>query len=123
MQKTQYAMRISDWSSDVCSSDLRKIVPALKFCRGDDFQDDHGAALLHTKLGLSRDVKLANLTVRHFLQVKPSMCELSTITFAKGLQARAEGVVKIREALVELFEWSNSTELRDRKSTRLNSSH
>src|SRR3546814_1402231 len=26
-QKTAYEMRISDWSSDVCSSDLRKIRP------------------------------------------------------------------------------------------------
>src|SRR3546814_18769427 len=26
-QKTAYEMRISDWSSDVCSSDLRKLAP------------------------------------------------------------------------------------------------
>src|SRR3546814_1932501 len=26
-QKTAYEMRISDWSSDVCSSDLRTMVP------------------------------------------------------------------------------------------------
>src|SRR3546814_1469363 len=28
-QKTAYEMRISDWSSDVCSSDLRRHLPAL----------------------------------------------------------------------------------------------
>src|SRR3546814_3937466 len=28
-QKTAYEMRISDWSSDVCSSDLKKAVPAV----------------------------------------------------------------------------------------------
>src|SRR3546814_3652593 len=28
-QKTAYEMRISDWSSDVCSSDLRRLSPAL----------------------------------------------------------------------------------------------
>src|SRR3546814_4205848 len=27
-QKTAYEMRISDWSSDVCSSDLRRLVPS-----------------------------------------------------------------------------------------------
>src|SRR3546814_9825331 len=27
-QKTAYEMRISDWSSDVCSSDLQKVYPA-----------------------------------------------------------------------------------------------
>src|SRR3546814_12959338 len=36
-QKTAYEMRISDWSSDVCSSDLRKRPPFLRpqspFCR------------------------------------------------------------------------------------------
>src|SRR3546814_1460656 len=28
-QKTAYEMRISDWSSDVCSSDLRQLVEAV----------------------------------------------------------------------------------------------
>src|SRR3546814_8345485 len=32
-QKTAYEMRISDWSSDVCSSDLRKPTPLLVFRR------------------------------------------------------------------------------------------
>src|SRR3546814_3237699 len=29
-QKTAYEMRISDWSSDVCSSDLRQRLPVLR---------------------------------------------------------------------------------------------
>src|SRR3546814_1777062 len=29
-QKTAYEMRISDWSSDVCSSDLRVMVPQFQ---------------------------------------------------------------------------------------------
>src|SRR3546814_16135581 len=34
MQKTAYEMRISDWSSDVCSSDLHdRPLPALRFSR------------------------------------------------------------------------------------------
>src|SRR3546814_5221072 len=28
-QKTAYELRISDWSSDVCSSDLHEVVPGL----------------------------------------------------------------------------------------------
>src|SRR3546814_1744421 len=37
-QKTAYEMRISDWSSDVCSSDLAKLIPinavdTNNFCR------------------------------------------------------------------------------------------
>src|SRR3546814_3736148 len=30
-QKTAYEMRISDWSSDVCSSDLGKVVKLMDF--------------------------------------------------------------------------------------------
>src|SRR3546814_6110801 len=33
-QKTAYEMRISDWSSDVCSSDLRKIFPPAVHMNG-----------------------------------------------------------------------------------------
>src|SRR3546814_12345971 len=31
-QKTAYEMRISDWSSDVCSSDLEKVDGRLQLC-------------------------------------------------------------------------------------------
>src|SRR3546814_1530540 len=31
-QKTAYEMRISDWSSDVCSADLRSILAVLEGC-------------------------------------------------------------------------------------------
>src|SRR3546814_1486337 len=44
-QKTAYEMRISDWSSDVCSSDLTRLAAATA---GDDYQllftADPGAA-------------------------------------------------------------------------------
>src|SRR3546814_2033052 len=36
-QKTAYEMRISDWSSDVCSSDLEEIELALKIDRLNEF--------------------------------------------------------------------------------------
>src|SRR3546814_1202288 len=41
-QKTAYEMRISDWSSDVCSSDLRGKRPALR--RGGAGEADVGDA-------------------------------------------------------------------------------
>src|SRR3546814_5276451 len=40
-QKTAYEMRISDWSSDVCSSDLREGAP-LQWRRMLDFMVDPG---------------------------------------------------------------------------------
>src|SRR3546814_3699263 len=47
-QKTAYEMRISDWSSDVCSSDLQEARPQLRLPRAElldveQFRDD-GAA-------------------------------------------------------------------------------
>src|SRR3546814_975832 len=49
MQKTAYEMRISDWSSDVCSSDLLKPCPccldlALDLCRLAALDDRDGLA-------------------------------------------------------------------------------
>src|SRR3546814_653433 len=38
-QKTAYEMRISDWSSDVCSSDLRREVPGRSCASGGDHRD------------------------------------------------------------------------------------
>src|SRR3546814_9481387 len=40
-QKTAYEMRISDWSSDVCSSDLLRVKPS----------DNTAAAVLHFETG------------------------------------------------------------------------
>src|SRR3546814_1800964 len=38
-QKTAYEMRISDWSSDVCSSDLSRTAPARRSKRRDGAPD------------------------------------------------------------------------------------
>src|SRR3546814_1247211 len=38
-QKTAYEVRISDWSSDVCSSDLEGRGPCLATCRRTDLKD------------------------------------------------------------------------------------
>src|SRR3546814_4336759 len=43
-QKTAYEMRISDWSSDVCSSDLkaiRSLYPDYPIWRGKDFKYEY----------------------------------------------------------------------------------
>src|SRR3546814_19291816 len=50
-QKTAYEMRISDWSSDVCSSDLRvaivnaEIFPSTGFGADDCFMSQHRSSL------------------------------------------------------------------------------
>src|SRR3546814_6401819 len=47
MQKTAYEMRISDWSSDVCSSDLQaaKFAEMIIYCPVSVDNDDQFAAL------------------------------------------------------------------------------
>src|SRR3546814_4677806 len=57
-QKTAYEMRISDWSSDVCSSDLLAIlrIGLLESLRcGDDAVADVGAAFLVAGLVQRKD--------------------------------------------------------------------
>src|SRR3546814_7489942 len=49
-QKTAYEMRISDWSSDVCSSDLSD----EEHCRGTRF----GTRIAHGPLGMSMAIGL-----------------------------------------------------------------
>src|SRR3546814_1629602 len=44
-QKTAYEMRISDWSSDVCSSDLQQVLGALLGHRGRCGDEVVGAGL------------------------------------------------------------------------------
>src|SRR3546814_7925150 len=50
-QKPAYEMRISDWSSDVCSSDLSKVQEALKAKFGDKAQE--AVAAKAAELGVS----------------------------------------------------------------------
>src|SRR3546814_8718116 len=49
-QKTAYEMRISDWSSDVCSSDLFVAIAARESVRAEADQDSAGPELQHARL-------------------------------------------------------------------------
>src|SRR3546814_1839339 len=114
-QKTAYEMRISDWSSDVCSSDLRQRAPALREVAvvadvdaepavGGVEHRPAGVAGLEEELlveaGDLRDVGLAVLA------------EVAAV----GVDERAGVVVDAGDVLLV-------DRHQDRKSTRLNSSH
>src|SRR3546814_5957435 len=92
-QKTAYEMRISDWSSDVCSSDLWK------------------ASLRHPALLRSARVTKQSRFARKNVPTPPS----SLIDWPM-FESRAF-------VAFDLFSCLPIAEARDRKSTRLNSSH
>src|SRR3546814_4137172 len=62
-QKTAYEMRISDWSSDVCSSDLGGFVDMGSVCRVEDVDDPR--LFLETLLAAVADLVK---TCRQFLR-------------------------------------------------------
>src|SRR3546814_17058363 len=52
-QKTAYEVRISDWSSDVCSSDLDRLSPPPRHPRG----AEHRSGARHARDGARREVR------------------------------------------------------------------
>src|SRR3546814_2681480 len=104
-QKTAYEMRISDWSSDVCSSDLHA-PDAIGLARidaaaaiGDAADDRHAVAEL---VAFDRYRRLGDIALR-----PAGIGRARTVERIAGLRRHDE--------LGEIGE--------DRKSTRLNSSH
>src|SRR3546814_10597885 len=71
-QKTAYEMRISDWSSDVCSSDLRQRLVAILGLVGLQRVADPGAGVVvvdieQFELVETRGVDLFEIFGRHFV--------------------------------------------------------
>src|SRR3546814_1485499 len=109
-------MRISDWSSDVCSSDLKNV------CGGIDLATMANPIFGHqAKFG-------GNMTIRFNI---PGMtcggCARSITKAIQGIDTQAKVETDIPERLVSVETSADiaslSAALRDRKSTRLNSSH
>src|SRR3546814_4978542 len=95
-QKTAYEMRISDWSSDVCSSDLLPVKTYKTIDDAIDYVNDHDRPL-----GLY-----------YFGQDKSEEDRVLTRTISGGVTVND---VLFHNAMEDLP--------LDRKSTRLNSSH
>src|SRR3546814_5129176 len=103
-QKTAYEMRISDWSSDGCSSDLHHLeVAAIAADHRDEF------------VVAREDPPHAGGMVLHGL-------ELVLVEFEDALEG---GDHLLDEAALDHLHVGNdpAAVFRDRKSTRLNSSH
>src|SRR3546814_10052617 len=104
-QKTAYEMRISDWSSDVCSSDL-----------GVEGLVDHRH---HRRAGLARAVEHA---VEHVLYLPAELAQRARADQAAAALERVEHAPDRAQALEVVGAFAPDRQ-QDRKSTRLNSSH
>src|SRR3546814_6570932 len=108
-QKTAYEMRISDWSSDVCSSDLiGQHLKALAECvRGFDVGTiDHARQ------------RIAHQSHAHAIEILDDQQSL-----AGGERIEQLRVFGREQLLTQHHRIIVATGVRDRKSTRLNSSH
>src|SRR3546814_4590251 len=121
-QKTAYEMRISDWSSDVCSSDLfdgvEQIVDATAMRSR---QGNHGRDAATGKLG-EHDVRIQTI----------HLVDRQDQRLAAAAQVGQEGLIRAEQAstgidhehqYLRLLGSSQCLLRGDRKSTRLNSSH
>src|SRR3546814_8963684 len=108
MQKTAYDMRISDWSSDVCSSDLGVGKQAA--------QPDHGGKRcgdIAELVGAQREDR-GNRLVEQAAGGGANLCGLSEQSRRGVSRSGRDGAIAVRGR--QPFDL-------DRKSTRLNSSH
>src|SRR3546814_1750905 len=102
-------MRISDWSSDVCSSDLNKVVtPSLILKKLSAFRQQNTLAAALREIGR---VERTLFTLRWFED--PALRKQVTAELNKG---------EARNTLARAVALHRLGRL-DRKSTRLNSSH
>src|SRR3546814_9273443 len=113
-------MRISDWSSDVCSSDLfraarrqdqRRLATDSCACAGDNRA--LSVEIDHSLISLFRNKVFPARRIRFLQAVPPSSSREIALTIKSG---RWDLLGKNRAA-------SASIRAQDRKSTRLNSSH
>src|SRR3546814_7039828 len=114
-QKTAYEMRISDWSSDVCSSDLTTLIGFA------------GApwtvASYMLEGGSSKDFAIGKRWAYGAPQAMQRLIDLLVEATGDYLIAQIDAGA---EAVQVFDSWAGvwpEAQLRDRKSTRLNSSH
>src|SRR3546814_5295994 len=89
-QKTAYEMRISDWSSDVCSSDLTSFVATYRgsFCRG----QSPSASIILTLRSPRYDLSAGGA----YVHVPPSLNKWRSITRSEERRVGKECVSRSR---------------------------
>src|SRR3546814_9711069 len=109
-QKTAYEMRISDWSSDVCSSDL-----AVALANDTDYGLNASVwgGDLDNAIRVGRRIQSGNVNINDIL----ATAYASKGTPSGGVKQSGVGARHGDQGLL------STPTARDRKSTRLNSSH
>src|SRR3546814_8430513 len=114
-------MRISDWSPDVCSSDLSDIVGRLQVSPTDWVDvlyrfraDKDDLSLRRSEVGLRVSTPLLRVTAEY---LHLDSAAATSKLFNRREQIRVAASTKLSR------HWSVFGSHRDRKSTRLNSSH
>src|SRR3546814_4432336 len=106
-------MRISDWSSDVCSSDLLGVEIFPGFAAAEILFNDDGSVkgVATGDMGVARDGT-------HKPDYQPGLELHAKYTFlAEGVRGH------LSKELIRQFDLARDSQPQDRKSTRLNSSH
>src|SRR3546814_5169944 len=123
-QKTAYEMRISDWSSDVCSSDLTKMTQEDAFEAAEGLKLKFGPPTFmdKTRVTIVRPRRDQSLVYNRPVWDSADGTQQMKVNPAQYTASRAQ----FTYAAVVLFD-KRMNEVwfarRDRKSTRLNSSH
>src|SRR3546814_2029645 len=138
-QKTAYEMRISDWSSDVCSSDLSQYLwlrllaqgSSNICCVGDDDQSIYGwrGAEITNILKFEKDFPGAHIirleqnyrSTTSILAAASHLISKNKGRLGKTLWTLETGGEKVR--IIGAWDGEEEARIVDRKSTRLNSSH
>src|SRR3546814_2601931 len=126
-QKTAYGMRISDWSSDVCSSDLRVLEHMVDTVLSFEGERSHQYRILRAlknRFGGTDEIGVFSMQTEGLTEVSnPSALFLTHrdenvtgTTVFPALEGTRPVLVEIQALVVRLASG-------DRKSTRLNSSH
>src|SRR3546814_5334552 len=132
-QKTAYEMRISDWSSDVCSSDLiphgdgRNNVDVKRVGSGLLMQDSDNREVARDELKVAgkRAPSDAELDTLLFAWRVAKFVKSNAIVYAKDQRTIGIGAGQMSRVVSAKIAGLKAEEagLVDRKSTRLNSSH
>src|SRR3546814_2162200 len=128
-------MRISDWSSDVCTSDLsnapaaRIVVDANEGWTVEQYSalaprlGDLGVEMIEQPLPAGNDAALADIDRPVPVCADESCHDTATLAGLKGRYDMVNIKLDKTGGLTEALKLKRAAEAEDRKSTRLNSSH